>query len=121
MYRLPFQYFANRNLVGEEEKEQRRFSEVNHMKMLQYRVQGMQDANFKSKRSLFGKRPQKKSTHQGLIMASMGSLGVHAVETGLVESDSSADEGLTMKRRLTDELEHPLYTIRERAESETSK
>ncbi|VDL79254.1 unnamed protein product [Nippostrongylus brasiliensis] len=38
----PFEeYYANRNLVGEEETEKRRASEVNHMKMLQHRAQGM--------------------------------------------------------------------------------
>ncbi|VDO32737.1 unnamed protein product [Haemonchus placei] len=113
-------YYANRNLVFEEEKEMRRCSEINHMKMLQYRAQGMQDSKSKSKRFLFGKRPQKRSTQQGLIMASMGSLGVHAVEAGLREpSGSLTDEGLTMKHTHADE--HALYTIRERAESGASR
>lgn len=96
-----FQYYANRNLVGEEEVEMRRASVINHMRMLQYRAQGMMDTDGsattlciffghpctdycrKPKRNIFGRRQQKKSTHQGLILASLGSLGVHAVEAGL--------------------------------------
>ncbi|KIH66871.1 hypothetical protein ANCDUO_02797 [Ancylostoma duodenale] len=84
----PFEeYYANRNLVGEEEREKRRTSELSHMRMLQHRAQGMLDSEPKPKRSIFGRRQQqKKSTHQGIIMASLGSLGIHAVETGVRES-----------------------------------
>lgn len=42
--RTIFQYYANRNLVGEEEREKRHMSEVSHMRMLQYRAQGMLDS-----------------------------------------------------------------------------
>ncbi|KAK6759364.1 hypothetical protein RB195_021136 [Necator americanus] len=106
----PFEeYYANRNLVGEEEKEKRRASEVNHLRMLHCRAQGM-----KPKRSIFGKRQQaKKNTHQGLIMASLGSLGVHAVEAGIHEPRSSVDEGIT----ITEPEDHSLYTIREQTET----
>ncbi|EYB98258.1 hypothetical protein Y032_0132g1678 [Ancylostoma ceylanicum] len=112
----PFEeYYANRNLVGEEEREKRRTSELSHMRMLQYRAQGMLDSEPKPKRSIFGRRQQpKKSAHQGIIMASLGSLGVHAVETGFRESSPSLDEGITMQQVPED---HSLYTIRERAES----
>ncbi|KAL6725087.1 hypothetical protein Aduo_019905 [Ancylostoma duodenale] len=112
----PFEeYYANRNLVGEEEREKRRTSELSHMRMLQHRAQGMLDSEPKPKRSIFGRRQQqKKSTHQGIIMASLGSLGIHAVETGVRESSPSIDEGITMQQVPED---HSLYTIRERAES----
>ncbi|RCN37308.1 sodium/hydrogen exchanger 3 domain protein [Ancylostoma caninum] len=112
----PFEeYYANRNLVGEEEREKRRTSELSHMRMLQHRAQGMLDSEPKPKRSIFGRRQQqKKSAHQGIIMASLGSLGVHAVETGFRESSPSIDEGPTMQQVPED---HSLYTIRERAES----
>ncbi|KHJ74768.1 hypothetical protein OESDEN_25616 [Oesophagostomum dentatum] len=87
----PFEeYYANRNLVDEEEGEMRRVSDVNHLKMLHHRAQGMADGLDKPKRSIFGRRQQpKKSTQQGLIMASLGSLGVHAVEAGRSASMSS--------------------------------
>ncbi|KAK5964336.1 hypothetical protein GCK32_014743, partial [Trichostrongylus colubriformis] len=112
-------YYTNRNLLDEDEHRRRRFSELNRMRMLQNRAQELQNSDPKLKRFLLGKRAQKKSTHQGLIMASIGSLGVHAVEAGLGEQGSPTDEGLTMKSKLTDE--HALYTIRERSESLTSK
>ncbi|VDP22796.1 unnamed protein product [Heligmosomoides polygyrus] len=110
-----FQYYANRNLVGEEEVEMRRASVINHMRMLQYRAQGMMDTDGKPKRNIFGRRQQKKSTHQGLILASLGSLGVHAVEAGLGDPVSPTDEGLKMEEGEAEQ--HALYTIRERAET----
>lgn len=112
----PFEeYYANRNLVGEEEVEMRRASVINHMRMLQYRAQGMMDTDGKPKRNIFGRRQQKKSTHQGLILASLGSLGVHAVEAGLGDPVSPTDEGLKMEEGEAEQ--HALYTIRERAET----
>ncbi|CAJ0610552.1 unnamed protein product [Cylicocyclus nassatus] len=106
-------YYANRNLVGEEEHENHRHAEVSQLQMLQHRAQGMIGTKEKRKRSIFGKRQQhKKSTHQGLIMAAMGSLGVHAVEAGVREPSSSFEEGITMEHR----DDHALFTIREQAE-----
>ncbi|VDK51477.1 unnamed protein product [Cylicostephanus goldi] len=111
----PFEeYYANRNLVGEEERENHRHAEVSHLQMLQHRAQEMIGSKEKRKRSIFGKRQQqKKSTHQGLIMAAMGSLGVHAVEAGVREPSSPFEEGITKQHR----DDHALFTIREQAEN----
>uniref|UniRef100_A0A1I7X9Y6 Uncharacterized protein n=1 Tax=Heterorhabditis bacteriophora TaxID=37862 RepID=A0A1I7X9Y6_HETBA len=119
------EFYANRNLVDEEENERRRMSAIHHMRLLQNKARGMQPGTTrylynvfcrKSKRSFFGGRKlSKRNTHQGLILASMGSLGIHTVEAGNSRKDSELtreDEGLTMGSN----DQHQLYTIREGSE-----
>ncbi|CAI4221267.1 unnamed protein product [Auanema sp. JU1783] len=99
------EFYYNRNLIGEDLVEKRH--EAVNMQRLHHRAKGLQG---KKKRNILGIKTgkAKRSTNQGLILASMSSLGVHAMEADLNGSESGSmeeDHGI----KITTEL----YTITE--------
>ncbi|GMT34829.1 hypothetical protein PFISCL1PPCAC_26126 [Pristionchus fissidentatus] len=75
-------HYRNRNLVEEDEKEQREAARINHMRMLQIRAEEIGGSETR-KRNMFGlhrRGAKKQSMSKGLIQVSMGTLGVRAIK-----------------------------------------
>ncbi|CAD6185332.1 unnamed protein product [Caenorhabditis auriculariae] len=97
--------YLDRNLTHEEEKEQKRTEHVRH---LQNKAKEM--ASAKAKRSIFGRKSTRKTTHQGLIQSAITSLGVQSMSNNAITSKAAAstpeeDHGLLMRRNDEEEDE----------------
>ncbi|PAV73270.1 hypothetical protein WR25_14337 isoform F [Diploscapter pachys] len=125
--------YLDRNLVNEADRERRQFEYQAKARIRSIHDKMLSINKYTNKKKLFGRKSTRRgNTQQGMLMAAIGSIGVHAFDGSDHTNghdnpsdrnracSSGSDEPITMVGHYHDSNDHELYTITEGQDDQNS-